>query len=62
MLEMLRTRSMLTRLPLALGPLEGFSLAIDVPALTQAIGESIREEVLTVDAGAAPVSLRRRAA
>jgi hypothetical protein len=62
-LEILRTRSMLTRLPLALGPLEGFSLAIDVPALTQAIGELIREEVLTVDAGAGwAIALRRKAA
>jgi hypothetical protein len=37
-----RHGEMLTRLPFALGPLEGHRLAIDVPALTQALGELIR--------------------
>ena len=49
-LELLQARSMLTRLPFALGPLEGHRLAIDVPALTQALGGLIRSNVLTTDA------------
>jgi hypothetical protein len=46
-LELLHSRSMLSRLPFALGPLEGHRLAIDVPALTQALGGLIRQDVLT---------------
>ncbi|MBN9459687.1 MAG: hypothetical protein J0H00_00505 [Burkholderiales bacterium] len=46
-LELLQAKSMLTRLPFALGPLEGHRLAIDVPTLTQALGGLIREDVLT---------------
>jgi len=49
-LELLQARSMLTRLPFALGPLEGHRLAIDVPALTQALGGLIRSNTLTTDA------------
>lgn len=48
-LALLQTRRMLTGLPLALGPLEGHRLAIDVPALTQALGGLIRSNVLTTD-------------
>jgi hypothetical protein len=59
-LEILRERSMLTRLPLALGPLEGYRLAIDVPVLSEALGELIRADVLTVDAGETD-SLRKAA-
>ncbi|MCJ7478533.1 hypothetical protein MUQ53_10045, partial [Streptococcus suis] len=40
------TRRMLTGLPLALGPLEGHRLALDVPALTKALGELIRNGTL----------------
>jgi hypothetical protein len=39
---------MLTRLPLALGLLEGYRLAIDVPALTTALGALIRDDSLDV--------------
>jgi hypothetical protein len=46
-LELLQTKAMLTRLPFALGALEGHRLAIDVPALTQALGGLIRQDVLT---------------
>jgi len=53
-LELLQARSMLTRLPFALGPLEGHRLAIDVPALIQALGSLIRSNVLTTDAPAYP--------
>lgn len=53
-LELLQARSMLTRLPFALGPLEGHRLAIDVPALTQALGGLIRSNVLTADASGHP--------
>ena len=47
---------MLTRLPFALGPLEGHRLAIDVPALTQALGGLIRSNVLTTDASGHPIA------
>ncbi|CAJ5950617.1 Uncharacterised protein [Burkholderia pseudomallei] len=46
-LELLTHGAMLTRLPLALGPLDGYRLAIDVPALTAALGERIRDGRLT---------------
>ncbi|TVO63297.1 hypothetical protein [Denitromonas ohlonensis] len=55
-LELLLARSMLTRLPFALGPLEGHRLAIDVPALTQALGSLIRSNVLTTDASGHPIT------
>jgi hypothetical protein len=42
-LTLLQSQQMLTDLALALGPLEGHRLAIDVPALTQALGELIRK-------------------
>lgn len=48
-LELLQAKSMLTRLPFALGPLEGYRLAIDVPVLTQILGGLIRSGVLTTD-------------
>ncbi|QTB44317.1 hypothetical protein J3J51_00225 [Burkholderia pseudomallei] len=46
-LDLLTRGDMLTRLPLALGPLDGYRLAIDVPALTAALGERIRDGRLT---------------
>ena len=52
-LELLQAKSMLTRLPFALGPLEGHRLAIDVPTLTQVLGGLIRSGALVADA---PVS------
>lgn len=45
-LELLQTRQMLAGLPFALGPLEGHRLAIDVPALTTALGDLIRSGTL----------------
>ena len=45
-LELLQSRDMLTRLPMALGPLEGHRLALDVSALTTALGELIRNGTL----------------
>ncbi|RQR79190.1 hypothetical protein DIE11_17505 [Burkholderia sp. Bp9012] len=59
----LRDRHMLNRLPTALGPLDGYRLAIDVPAITQALGKLIRQQ----DLAASPslpesrTSLRRAA-
>ena len=47
-LDLLQSREMLTRLPFALGPLEGHRLALDVPALTTALGELIRIGTLGV--------------
>lgn len=55
-LGLLHTSQTLARLPLALGPLEGYRLAIDVPALTAALGELIRSNVLTVDVDPAEIS------
>lgn len=55
-LDLLQARSMLTRLPFALGPLEGHRLAIDVPALTQALGGLIRSNVLATDASGHPIA------
>lgn len=45
-LALLRSRDMLIRLPFALGLLEGHRLALDVPALTTALGELIRTGTL----------------
>ncbi|HEX7636957.1 MAG TPA: hypothetical protein VF457_01060 [Burkholderiaceae bacterium] len=53
-LELLQARAMLTRLPFAVGPLDGHRLVIDVPVLTQALGALIRDGVLAVDAQADP--------
>jgi hypothetical protein len=60
-LEFLRSQDMLTRLPLALGPLEGYRLALDVPALTTALGTLIRDGVLDVSQpkSASDKSMRR---
>lgn len=41
-MDLLIERSMLVRLPTAIGPLEGHRLTIDVPALTSALGDLIR--------------------
>jgi hypothetical protein len=62
-LEVLLSRQMLTELPQALGPLEGFRLGIDVPALSQALGALIRDGTLTASpvATASDVPLRRAA-
>lgn len=46
-LELLTDGDMLTRLPLAFGPLDGYRLAIDVPALRSALGERIGDGRLT---------------
>ena len=46
-LALLREREMLCSLRMALGLLQGFRLAIDVPALTEALGDLIRQGVLT---------------
>ena len=47
-LDLLQSREMLTRLPFSLGPLEGHRLTLDVPALTKALGELIRNGTLGV--------------
>ena len=54
-LELLQARSMLTRLPFALGPLEGHRLAIDVPVLTQVLGGLIRSGALVADTPASRI-------
>jgi hypothetical protein len=48
-LELLQAKSMLTRLPFALGPLEGHRLVIDVPVLTQTLGSLIRNGALSAE-------------
>jgi len=52
-LELLQSRGMLNRLALAFGPLEGHRLALDVSALTRALGDLIRSGAL----GTAPHEL-----
>lgn len=47
-LDLLRAKSMLTPLSFALGPLAGFRLVIDLPVLSWALGEMIRNGTLTV--------------
>lgn len=47
-LALLQSRNMLIQLPVALGPLEGHRLVLDVLALTDALGDMIRNGVLTV--------------
>jgi len=47
-LALLQSQAMLTCLPFALGPLEGHRLALDIPALTTALGELIRNGTLGV--------------
>jgi hypothetical protein len=47
-LDLLRSQSMLTQLPSPLGPVEGYRIALDVPTLTDALGELIRSRVLDV--------------
>ncbi|MBJ7223584.1 MULTISPECIES: hypothetical protein [unclassified Brenneria] len=46
-MALLRSRDMLHDLPVALGPLQGYRLSLDVPALTEALGDLIRGNVLT---------------
>lgn len=48
-LDLLYAQDMLGRLSFALGPLEGHRLAIDVPALTTALGGLIRSGELAID-------------
>ena len=48
-LDLLDSQDMLRSLPLALGPLVGHRLAINVPRLTNELGALIRNRVLTVD-------------
>ncbi|MGV4935313.1 hypothetical protein ACVCGZ_05790 [Serratia nematodiphila] len=49
-LELLTEQSMLARLPMAYGPLEGHRLALDVPVLTRALGDLIRNGTLSATA------------
>ena len=45
-LALLQSQEMLTRLPFALGRLEGHRLVLDIPALTTALGDLIRSGTL----------------
>jgi hypothetical protein len=45
-MALLQSRAMLSPLQFALGPLEGYRLALDVPGLTRALGELIRSDTL----------------
>lgn len=47
-MDLLAERSMLQRLPAAFGPLEGHQIKIDVPALTTALGDLIRDGALGI--------------
>lgn len=55
-LALLHERSMLRSLPMALGPLQGFRLNLDVPALTDALGELIRCGVLSAYPSSQPAT------
>lgn len=56
-LELLQSRQMLTRLPSALGPLEGYRLSLDIPALTLALGILIRNGSLGIEPVCEPLRL-----
>ena len=58
-MALLRARDMLHDLPVALGPLQGFRLGLDVPALTEALGGLIRQGVLTAHPAAQPATAQR---
>lgn len=62
-LDLLRTREMLSALPTILGPIEGYRLALDVPALTAALGDLIRHGILGISPSpsASAEALRRAA-
>jgi hypothetical protein len=47
-LELLQANGMLKQLPFAVGPLQGYRLAMDVSALTTALGDLIRHGMLGV--------------
>lgn len=63
-LEVLESQGMLSRLPLTLGGIEGHRIALDVPRLTIAIGDLIRQGVLdiTPQLNAVPETLQLRRA
>jgi hypothetical protein len=63
-LKLLQDKNMLRSLPMALGPLRGFRVALDVPLLTRALGELIRADVLTTEPSlhTAPAALELLAA
>lgn len=48
-LELLQSRQMLTALSRSLGPLEGYRLCIDIPALRTALGHLIRQGALDIE-------------
>ncbi len=48
-LELLQSRQMLIALPRALGPLKGYRLFIDIPALRTALGHLIRQGTLDIE-------------
>lgn len=60
-LDLLQSTSSLTLLPFALGDMVGYRLAIDVPALTEALGELICSGILDISPRevSQPESLRR---
>jgi hypothetical protein len=58
-LDLLRSRAMLSPLPLALGPLQGYRLSMDVSALTTELGDLIRAGHLGTSAIASGIALRR---
>lgn len=61
-LELLQSRQMLTALPRSVGPLEGYRLSIDIPALRAAVGNLIRQGTLdTVPMASVSTPRMRRA-
>jgi hypothetical protein len=47
-LDLLQSQSMLLSLAFAVGPVEGYRIALDVPSLTTALGDLIRSGVLNI--------------
>lgn len=62
-LGILQSQNMLSAFPVSLGPVEGYRLALDVPALTQTLGALIKSGELTVtsDSAGSPGKLSRAA-
>jgi hypothetical protein len=61
-LALLQSQTMLTQVPVSIGPLEGYQLALDVPTLTTALGELIRTDALSTSPVASTSRTRRRRA
>lgn len=60
-LDLLRSRNMLSPLLFALGPVEGYRIALDIPSLTSALGDLIRSGMLGINEDCSEPFLARAA-